>query len=488
MRSTFSGLNTGYSALAANQRALDITGHNVANANTEGYTRQDIVLQPARAIKSIEGYVGTGVEIVEFRRIRDQFLDIQMRTENKALGEWDIKSNILGKLEVIFNEPSDTSLSTVLDNFWDSWQLLVKNPEGITGRTAVMQSGQNLANTLNELDQQFFELQSDINNSLQAKVGEINTYAHQIWDVNQQIIKAESGGQKANDLRDRRDLIVEKLAKIVNIDVVEEQFGAINVSIGGGFLVSPKTISEVKFIDHYADPSLAQIVWYDSLADEQRGNLNINGGEMKGYTDSRDDVITIYREKIAELAKVVAEEVNKQHQAGYGLEGSTGIDFFTMRDAGPDFSASNIRVNQEIIDNLNLLAAAGELNFDTSVDPPVLADPPVFAGDGANALLIAGIKNKMTMSGGVASFEDFYSSMVGQLGIQGQEANFLLENRTLLMEQLNNRRDAVSGVSLDEEMTNMIRFQHSYSAAARIINTMDEMLDLIINRLGLVGR
>lgn len=482
MRSTFSGLYTGYSGLAAQQRALDITGHNVANANTQGYTRQDVIMEATRAFKTVKGYVGTGVNVAEFRRVKDTFLDIQMRTETKALGEWEVKSDILNKLEVIFNEPSETSLRSVMDQFWESWQVLSKNPEGVAARTTVMQRGVSLANTFNHLSDQFFDLQVDINKSLETKVSEINSSARQIRDINAQIIKAEASGQKANDLRDRRELILEQLSKNVDIDVYEDELGAVNVTIGGKFLVSRTHVSEMRFIDNSVNPSQATLEWYDPFTNDSQGPVNLNGGILKGYLDMRDQVIPNYEGKVCLLAKAIAEEVNTLHQAGYGLDGTTALDFFIINDGNTDFNAKNIRVNQLIIDDINLIAAASELN------PDPAANPPVFKGDGNNALIIGKLKNELLMSAGAASFDDYYRSTVGQLGIEGQEAFQMTENRSSLIEQLINRRAAVSGVSLDEEITNMIRFQHAYSASARVINIMDEMLDLIVNRLGMIGR
>jgi flagellar hook-associated protein 1 FlgK len=371
---------------------------------------------------------------------------------------------------------------SVLDQFWESWQTLSKNPEGVAARTTVMQRGVSLANTFNHLDTQLSDLQADINKSMETKISEINSIACQIRDINAQIIKAEAGGDKANDLRDRRELLIEGLSKIVNIDVVEDELGAVNVTIGGRFLVSRTNVSQMRFVDNTADPTKAKLEWYDPYTNASQGEVNVSGGVIKGYLDMRDQVITNYQGKLSELAQAIAEEVNTLHQAGFGLDGTTGLDFFTMNDAGPDFTAKNIRVNQDIIDNLNLIAAAGEKN------PDPLGDPPVFRGDGSNALLLVQLKNQLTMSAGTASFDDYYRSTLGQLGIEGQEAYQMVENRSYLIEQLANRRAAVSGVSLDEEMTNMIRFQHAYSASARVINIMDEMLDVIVNRLGMAGR
>lgn len=702
MRSTFFGLNIGYRGLQAQQRALDVTSHNIANANTQGYTRQDVIMKASTPIKVLEGYVGTGVDVAEFRRIRDQFLDIQIRTENKTLGEWETRSDILSKLEVIFNEPSDSSLRSVMDDYWESWQTLSKDPESIAVRASVMQSGVTLADTFNHMSRQFEELQEDINKSIGIKVDEINSLGRQIRDLNVQVIKAESDGSKANDLRDRRDLLVEQLSKIVDIGVVEDDIGSITVSIGGRSLVSRAYVTEMKFTEHETDPSAATLEWIDSYTGAGVGAVNIKGGVLKGYISMRDEQVPRLQNEISELAKRIAIEVNNLHHQGYALDSTQGVDFFVKIDEAKPFSAGNIRVNQSIIDNANLLAAGltnpvstgdgsnalliaqlknkaminpGAITQPTSVTGTALSAPiSVLAGRGASitgsvdlsggldlsalapnnslTLSLNGLQRTITLTGdytgdpaglaaylqnqinaayssgavtvsidggtgqlsiqdnkqtdssstltvigggtaealfganwasgditttagqdannrltmnidgavktleltpgtynnltdmvtelqtqidsafgaGVASVtltggnelvitsltpgpyqvvsdisgpgaellgmaskytakgDDFYRSTVALLGVTSQEAERMLDNQTLLTEQLINKREGISGVSLDEEMANMIKFQHAYAASARVINAMDEMLELIVNRLGLVGR
>ena len=485
MRSTFFGLNIGYKGLAAQQRALDVTSHNIANANTPGYTRQDVIMEASPANKVLEGYIGTGVNITNFRRIKEDFIDIQMRTENKALGEWETKDHITSKLEVVFNEPSDSSMRSVLDQFWEAWQTLSKNPESVAARTNVMQRGITLTDTFNHMDTHFVDLQSDINKGIGLKVNEINTQARQIRDLNLQIMKAEAGGQTANDLRDKRDLLLEQLSKNISIDVIEDEFGAVNVSVSGKTLVSRAVLGEIRFKDdNPLDPTSAALEWYEPISNTAQGSVRLSGGVLKGYFDMRDDVIPNYQDKVSLLAKTIAEEVNTLHRAGFGLDKNTGRNFFTATDPLADFSAQNIQVNPDIVGNTNFIAAAVEV---ADPDDPG-ADPTVYQGDNTNALAIVRLKNKLTMSNGVASFDDFYMSTIGQLGVQGQETHQMVENRGYLIEQLINQRESVSGVSLDEEMTNMIKYQHAYSAAARVITAMDEMLEVLINRLGIVGR
>ena len=210
--------------------------------------------------------------------------------------------------------------------------------------------------------------------------------------------------------------------------------------------------------------------WYLS------GQVKLTGGILKGYVDMRDSVIPAYQAEVSELVKAVAEEVNALHRIGFGLDGTTEVDFFTTTDGSLEFNTKNIQVNSLIQEDINLIAAAAT------------DDPEVYAGDNSNALAIAALKNKLAMNNGVASFNDFYMAIIGKLGVQGQESGQMVANRSYIIEQLMNQRESVSGVSLDEEMTNMIKYQHAYSAAARIITAMDQCLETLIFRLGVVGR
>ncbi len=474
MRSTFFGLNIGVKALQAQQRALDVTSHNIANANTEGYTRQDAVMATSTPIKEFAGYVGTGVEITEFRRIRDQFIDLQLMTENKKLGEWEVKSDIMSKLEVIFNEPSESGLGTVLDDYWNAWQELSKNPESTAVRVTVVQRGLALADTFNHIHTQLTDLQKDINRTIATKVDGINSIAKQVSELNLHIVKAEADGSNANDLRDKRDLLVEQLSEMVEVGVIEDSTGSVNITVGGRSLVYRDYVMEMKFTDNEIDPTAAILEWIEPYTKESQGEINIKSGELYGYLNMRDETVAGMMDSISELAESVASETNTLHNSGYGLDDNPGLDFFIRSDDTEPFSAWNIMVNPLLVEDETLVAAGKET--------------PVLQGDGSNALEIAQLRYKLIMGGGTTTFDDFYSSMVAQLGIEAQEAERMLENQELLTNQLMNKREAVSGVSLDEEMTNMIKFQHAYSAAARLITAMDEMLDTIINRLGVVGR
>ncbi len=521
MRSTFFGIELAKRALQAQQRALDVTGHNVANANTPGFTRQEAILvtetpYPAPGLHLPWGakQVGTGVDVAEIRRLRDSFIDLQVRHEAKALGYWEARQNTLEKIEVILNEPSDSGLRSVLEAFWQSLEELSKNPESLAVRSVVRQRGLALVETFNHLDRQLKELQDDLDNSVRVKVNEINSLGRQIADLNQQILKIEVTGARANDLRDRRDVLLDQLARIINIQAYEDDKGLVQVIIGGRPLVQG-----VHFYGLVTREDPASEAGYAGVYWETDGEpVQVEGGtlrglmEMRGYTVGSEEVgfIPSIREQLDFLAITLVNEFNAIHGlvdldngvVAHGLSsGSYGINFFTFTDPN-NKGAGTIAVNPVILEDLNKIAAATGFVVDQQPTEGYYELITIDGqqkyvvwetGDGSNALKLAQLKHELTMvlpgnEQATGTFEDYYRAVIGQLGVAGQEARRMVENQELLVSQLQNNRESVSGVSLDEEMVNMIRFQHAYSAAARMVTVIDEMLDRIINQMGLVGR
>jgi flagellar hook-associated protein 1 FlgK len=468
MRSTFSGLEIGRKGLQTQQKALDVTGHNIANANTEGYTRQRAVMQATQpfAYPSFSrlygaGQLGTGVEIQEIKRIRDDFIDAQVRKENGVAGEWESRKNTLDKLEVVLNEPSDTGLRTVLDQFWESLQTLSTRPEDGSVRAAVRQRGMAVAETFNHLDKQLDDLQKNIDIAVRIKVEEINNIATQIGSLNEQIVKVEVSGDHANDLRDKRDLLIDQLGLLINTDNREDPYGAVTVTIGGRALVSDQQVNYLQTVT-VPPNGFAEIQWaVDSSL------VTVSSGAIQGLQYSRDVIVDSQRVQLNTLASQFIVSFNTQHQLGFGLDSIDGRDFFTGADA------SDMAVDAGIIASLDAIAAAA--------GP---AAPLISPGDNGNMLLLAALKHDNTTMG-TSTFDDYYRAMAAELGVAGQAANRMVENQDLLLSQLDNQKQQISGVSLDEEMTNMIKFQHAYNAAARVVTSMDELLDVIINRMGI---
>lgn len=477
---TFFGIEIGRRGIAAGQRALETTGHNVANANTKGYSRQEVVLattSPYSYPGMGAGQRGTGVQAQEVRRIREEFLDYQYRNEVKALGRWQVRQDTLEKLEAILNEPSDQGLSKLMDRFFDAWQNVARYPDTEGARSALRQEGMALADAFRHLADQINDLKADINSSIEVKVNEINSLARQIRDLNTQIVKAEAGNMAANDLRDRRDLLLDQLAEVVPIQVEEDRFGAVSIVVRDHTLLSGQKVNELA-----VEVGSGQVRWPDGaeyrLGRQPYGTLE---GLLEAVREDKSEpptdpgLIQSYQSRLDTLAKAIINGVNGLHVDGLGLNGETGLDFFV------GFGAGSMKVNDVLLDTDGLSKIAAAIKPDPNNPTP---PPP---GDGSNALLIAQLRYKLAVNGS-ATFGDYYNALVAELGVQGQEAERMVENQTVLTAGIDNRRLAVSGVSLDEEMVNMIRFQQAYNASARLITAVDEMLEVLISRTGLVGR
>jgi len=452
-------LDIGKRALMTYRLAMNITGHNVANANTPGFSRQRPILTTTLPIDFRPGQLGTGVKVDQIERMRDQFLDIQVRGETSSVGQWEERQKFLGEVETIFNEPSDSSLNNALSDFWNSWQDLANDPENMATRVSVREKAQLLSNTFHRVRSKLRRVQEDINQSIAGKVEDINSLAGRIAKLNGKIVRIEISGENANDLRDQRDLLIDQLSKLADISTVELDDGSVTISIAGNSLVE-----RVNTVDLGTSVRSST---YGAVLDVSYGQggqvLTFTDGELKGLMDLRDEVVPQYIGDLDSLASTLITRVNALHSAGYGLDGTTtGLDFFSGSDA------SDIGIDQNIQGDVSLIAAS------TDGSP----------GNGGNALAISELANQLTMNGNSASFGDFYQAMMGNLGILSQEASQNYTNTTLLQTQLENHRQSVAGVSLDEEMTNMINYQHSFEAAARIINTVDEMMNTIINEMG----
>ncbi|HHV71069.1 MAG TPA: flagellar hook-associated protein FlgK, partial [Clostridia bacterium] len=290
MVTTFWGIEVGSRALRTQQKALDTTGHNIANANTRGYTRQQAIMSPTSPYTmpgffspASAGQMGTGVYVQEIRRIRDQFIDLQIRNELESLGYWEQKSTYLEKIGVIFNEPSDSGLRSVFTKFFNALHNLASNADDPTTRTLVIEQGRAVAETFNHMTRQFRDTVMAVDSTLKAKINEINSYARQIRDLNEQIIRIENAGDRANDLRDKRDVLLDDLAKLISIDYMEMEDGSVLVSTGGRSLVQGVYYKELelKIYDSGDLKGQPRIVWKDSGEDYRF--VNVKSSSKSGY-------------------------------------------------------------------------------------------------------------------------------------------------------------------------------------------------------------
>ncbi|CAG9609787.1 flagellar hook-associated protein FlgK [Pseudoneobacillus rhizosphaerae] len=478
MASTFHGLEVGRRGLFAQQMALNTTGHNIANANTNGYTRQRVEMQASNPISTAGVKLGTGVEISKLVRLREEYLDVQIRGELKNTGYWEAKSETFSKIEELLNEPSDNGLARTMDEFWKGWQELANHPESAAARSVVRQRGVAVAETFKHIMDSLNQIESDLKNVIDTKTNEINSLAKQIGNLNAQISRVVPNNYQPNDLYDQRDVLIDQLSKLVNVKVTSGENGMVDVTVGSAKLISGKDYNTLSLGYDQAtgllNPSEFKI----------GGNtIALDGGELVGYIESFGkmnggdlNVLPKMKNALNELAKAFADEVNKVHLNGMNLDNIEGksnqkVEFFVGTNA------SDINVHPDIMKSLNLIAAAIE-------EAPGKSS----SGNGKNAQAMADIKfGTINIGGSDTSVSDFYRNIIGQLGIDSQESQRMLENSELIVKQVENRRQSVSGVSLDEEMTNMIKFQQAYNASARMVTVMDQCLDKIINGMGRVG-
>lgn len=542
MSGIFSTFNTAKSGMFAQQQAISTTGHNIANTNTEGYSRQRVNLQttPSLFMQGV-GAIGTGVDVESIIRIRDSYLDTQIRYETGVLGQYQARQEVLEQVEMIFAEPSDTGLNTTMGIMWDSWQELSKSPENSTTRTTVLENSLTFTDHLNHMYQQLETLKNDSIGIAGKKVLDMNSILKQVQSLNDQIFNAKIKGQIPNDLMDRRDLLMDQLSQIVDFTSTENQFGRVTIESGGETLldaanenkitkevsvvksveiddsdtvqitllrggdsidgITNLTISKEEYDASYSFLQEGAVVFNDPSwegTDISNGNLNlfsITHGELKGHQDMMKE-IGDYQNQLDALARSIAYAVNTIH-TNDGEEGS--IAFFVGEGETEPFditqiNAGNITVNHAIQEDVRLINAGKELNAPE--------------GDGERALAIAQLRNTrlpvqdfmddsamdsipynpdtMTFeeSPKGTTFETYYKDSVSKIGISAQEAVRMIENQGALTGQLTQRKYSISGVSIDEEVTNLIQYQHAYQANAKVISTLTTMLDTLINQMG----
>jgi flagellar hook-associated protein 1 FlgK len=459
------GLDTGVSALRAAQLGVDTAAHNISNANTEGYSRQEVMFRavpPADSKYAAGGIatqqLGLGVESGRIRRIRDGLLDVQYRDVRSLRDEYQARAAALEQLEVTLNEPSDQGLQALMTKFFNSVRELASQPESVAARAAAVEQGATLASAFNRVSTLLTNQRADLDSSVDVKVTEINGKAKEVADLNAQIRKMTVAGGQPNDLLDKRDLLLDELAGLAGATFTTGADNTVNVLIGGRALVDNTTVNALATVDDPANANLNKVIF---AGDTTGTPAPVTTGELRGIMDARDNRVTPMLTNMDAVAGTLITAVNAYHRAGFGLDNSTGLDWFTGT------KAADMGVNQTLRDNPAKLATSGAPNEPGNTD---------------TARAIAGVQTELLANGGTATIHDAYRSMMATLGVDSQQAQLLVSNQSLVTDHLENARQSVAGVSIDEEMTNLIKGQRAYQAAARVIATVDEMLDTLVNR------
>ncbi|MGI5918327.1 MAG: flagellar hook-associated protein FlgK [Christensenellales bacterium] len=499
MSSLFYGLEIARTGLTVSQKAINLSGHNIANANTEGYTRQRLVInsiQPASVnvrLSSISrGSVGGGATVALVDQIRNDYLDRQFRNQNTRLGYWQVKADEMEYIEMVVNELSeDTSISSALADFFKSLSDLAENdPSSKEIRTSVQQNALKMTETFNQYYEQLIELQNLYNDKMAGTVARINTLLTNIADNNRQIFAYELSGEKANELRDTRNLMIDELSKLIDISVTESETGEIIIKCGEEVLVNHLAVTTLE-----AQPDPENNDFYKICLSGSNDELQFSGGELKAYQDLRDgnsaDNLGIPRiiDNLNTLARSIAEEFNKIHSKGYTMPNGTtdsqdGVNLFYVpiaADGSEDYSAitaGNFTLSDEVLESVfNIAASDQKIDFSAGNTQQ---------GNNRIALAMVTLTSRTDLAV-VGNFEEFLKSAMVEVGTESASCKSKAESQQTIVENVNDRRQSISGVSLDEEMVQLISSQHAYSAAARMMTAVDEALDVLINRTGRVG-
>lgn len=462
MSGSFGGLSTALSSLYAQRRGLEVAGQNIANANTEGYSRQRLGLismgAPVRpAIFAVGDPTAGGVRTAELTRMRDEFLEARARAEHSSDSFLTNKKEIFAKIEQVVGEPSDTGIQSQFSEYWAAWHSLTNRPGDASARAELLQRGTTLTDSIRSAYTSVTSLWDSTRDQIGAYVTEINTNSDTIAQLNEAIVRTKQAGMPANELADQRDLAVQRLGELTGGQAMLRVDGSVDVLVNGSSLVNGtnarhlEAYGATRLVDQAGDP--VGLRWTDTGAD-----ASIPSGSLAAGLESLTTTLIGVAASLDDVAANLATSVNTQHAAGFDLLGAAGGDFFSGT------TAATIEV---AITDPDLVAAAG-----LAPTPPDLSSL-----DAQNADAIAALAT--TTTGPDARYRKF----VVDLGIQAQSINRRAEIQTAITEDADSARISQSGVSLDEEMTSMITYQRAYEAAAKVMSTIDGTLDTLINSL-----
>jgi len=623
MGSTFSGIELGKRSIIAHTDAITTAGHNISNANTEGYSRQRVQLKefdplykPDLERAERPGMIGQGIDVQAINRIRDELLDKRIVGQQNLESYWKTRSDYYTMLEQIYNEPYDVSIRSNMDKFWEGWQELSVNPESQAARQSVVTRGQTLTDSIQQRWDSLSGVADLLNGDIEATVKQVNSLAKQIADVNGEIVRSKAMGDNPNDLLDRRDLLVDKLSELININTDFRDSDEFMVHVGGQVIVQGSLSREIGLAPRYDQTGYNKLIWSDTGND-----AFFKGGKLGALVELRDVDVRNEMQNLNTMTMNFADLVNDVHRNAVGANRTTGLNFFvqhsfvenangnydrngdgqldtsyifrftgnneldlqqqvgiegTIKLSGksgdveityhhtdtvetviqrindstsevkayldknnhlvlkgtaaqeyenPDFVIRHVEDSGYFLsgysgilrgngsenaydfaqaDAVNALSAQAQFAVSPvynpsayiEVNPVIMNDVMSVAagyiessgsvniGDGRAAVEIASIRNTNVMVGQMKTFDDYFADSVTNVGLKGEQAETNLLSQNSIMDDLKNLRDSISGVNIDEELADIMKFQHGYNAAAKFITVWDSLLDTVINRLG----
>lgn len=622
MASSFAGIEIGKRSLMAHSTQISTAGHNISNADTEGYSRQrvnvrafDPLYRPDLERAQVAGQIGQGTDVESITRVRDELLDSRIVGQTNVESYWATREKYYAMIESVYNEPEEISVRGNMDKFWQGWQELSVYPDSDAARQAVVTRGQTLTDSIRQQFRGLSEIGKQIDGDIEATVRQVNDISSQIAAVNAEIVRSRAMGDNPNDLMDRRDLLVEKLANLINVTVDRKDPDEFMVHTDGQVIVQGSLARQIKSVPQIDNNGYGKLVWTDTDIDAQ-----FHGGTLGALIELRDKDIRSEVQSLNTMALNFADLVNDVHRNAVGKNNVTGLDFFvqhdfventngnydrngdgvedssyvfrmtgknalrpqeqiglegtmtfngasgnvnvsyyasdTVADVVNRINDSNAEVKAYLDRNSNLvlkatssasmenpdfvirhvedsgmfltgysgiLAQSGEggaYDFNradavTSLDGAQFAVSPVMSpadymevnpavtgdvrsvaaafantigdadpGDARAAVEIAAMRNTKVMIGTGRTFDDYFAESVTNVGLKGEQAQNQLASQNKIMDDLRSLRDSISGVNIDEELADIIKFQHGYNAAAKFVTVQDELLDTLINRLG----
>jgi len=487
MSSLFYGLEIAKTGLTVAQQGISLTGHNIANANTVGYTRQRIIqnsIDPSNTLTRIskinKGTIGGGVEVTKIDQIRSDYLDRQYRSENATLSNYTTKAEELEYIENMMNELSDNGLSACMADFFDSLSEFSSDTVNDEVRTSVQQNAQKMIEAFHHYYNQLTDLQTTYNENMKVTVTEINDLLKSIASYNDQISAYELSGEQANDLRDKRNLLLDDLSGLINISYYTDADNHLVVTCEGVELINH---TNTTLLETSANATTGM---YDIYYEGTTTDFSYNDGKLMALKNLRDGNtasnvgVPYIISNLNKLARSMAEAFNAIHETGYTKPigtgtSQTGIDFFEVPAGGyADITAGNISLSSEVLTSVRNIAGSSVAVTSTN------------SGNNEIALKLAELSSSKNITD-VGNFEEFLNSIVVELGVDSSTAQTLQASQQAIVDNLTERKNSISGVSLDEEMVQMMTYQHAYSAASRVLTALDEALDILINRTGQVG-
>jgi flagellar hook-associated protein 1 FlgK len=467
--STFSGLNSALTALYAQRRALDLTGQNIANANTVGYSRQRAELSPVEAVTnparwSTSRGVGDGVEITDVTRLHNEFMTARTRAEHGLNQYLQTQSAVFANVEQTLGEPSDTGLQSQLADYWSAWSDVANRPGDMSARTQLLSRARTITDNMHTIRQNLDNFFGSTREALTADLRVVNQTSAGIADLNDRIALAKTGNMPTNELSDRRDQLVLQLSEMTGAIGRLKPDGSVDVALGGNLLVQGDAVRTLSpagstTVDG-AGVAKVRVIFDDSPTSTAEITTGKIASHLEALTKTIPDAVT----GLDKVAATLISTVNTQHEKGWDIEiippTMPPPQVPTPQQGGPFFSGTNAKDIGLAFTDPRMIAASST---------------PSTPYQGDNAILMGNIAKDPD------SADTQYRNYVVDIGIQAQTVNRRADAQQVISDDVTAAEQAESGVSLDEEMTNMLMYQRAYEAAAKVISTVDDTLDTLIN-------